>query len=394
MPSGRKRKIDPTIPRHIEQASIPAGLYWDGRWNGTWYVIDRLPGAKPRRRNVAPAGAALSDLHVIAEARAGKADKSILRSLCAAFEDSAQYRTLAKSTRADYAYCCKVVIEFKTKLGKPFGDLITRKIKRPLVQLLIDAIASGTERDVAGALIATPSKAVHVQRYLSRLFEWGANRDFNDTNPAEGLELPQERKRRRLPELATMATMVDFARDRAGGRGQEGSVAAYMWAVIEIAYLCRLRGIEVCTLTDAHGTSEGLMSNRRKGSRDNVTEWSPRLRAAWDYLVDRRTQIWNKKRFPTPLRAEQRFLVVTFAGDPITKSAFDSAWQRMIKLAIEKGALNSDHRFGAHDLKRRGITDTPGTRGEKQLASGHANEQMLDVYDFSVPRVKPAGDPT
>ena len=264
-------------------------------------------------------------------------------------------------------------------------------INPPLIQLLIDAIAAGTERDSLGKLIATPSKAVHVQRYLSRLFEWGANRGFNDINPAEGIELPTERKRRRLPEAQAMSDLVAFARERAGTRGKAGSVAPYLWATIEIAYLLRLRGIEVTTLTDAHALEHGVMTDRRKGSRDNITTWSPRLRDAWEYLVRLRNETWRKKKFPTPMRAEQRYLIVTLGGDPITKSGFDSAWQRLIHLAMREGKISPEQRFGAHDLKRRGITDTPGTRGEKQLASGHATEQMLSVYDFSLPVVKPAG---
>jgi hypothetical protein len=390
--AGRKRKFDPTIPKHIDQAGIPAGIYWDGRWGGTWYVLERSPEGKQKWRSVAPATALLSDLHVIAEARAGKTDRNVLRALCEAFEESPQFRKLAKATRTDYIYCRGVVVDLKTKLGKPFGDLVTRKIKRPLVQLLIDAIAGGTERDATGALIPTPSKAVHVQRYLSRLFEWGANRGFNDVNPAEGIELPAERKLRRLPEAQAMTDLVAFARARAGTRGKTGSVAPYLWATIEIAYMLRLRGIEVTTLTDAHALDQGLMTNRRKGSRDNITTWTPRLREAWDYLIKLRSETWAKKKFPVPMRADQRFLVVTLSGDPISKSGFDSAWQRLIQLAMKEGKILPEQRFGAHDLKRRGITDTPGTRGEKQLASGHTNEQMLDVYDYSLPVVRPSGD--
>lgn len=41
----------------------------------------------------------------------------------------------------------------------------------------------------------------------------------------------------------------------------------------------------------------------------------------------------------------------------------------------------------------RAITDTKGTRGEKQQASGHKSEQMLDVYDFEVPVVSTSENP-
>lgn len=42
---------------------------------------------------------------------------------------------------------------------------------------------------------------------------------------------------------------------------------------------------------------------------------------------------------------------------------------------------------GLHDLKHRGVTDTEGTRHDKREASGHREEQMMDVYDLSVPIV-------
>ena len=393
MARGRKRRHNPHIPKHIDQDRIPAGVYFDHRWGGSWYVLARDPGGRQRRTNVADRKALLSDLHAIAEARSGQTNPKLLVGLCTAFEASPQFKRRAKATRADYEYCRKTVVDHRTKMGKRFGDLETRKLTRPLIQLLVDKIAGGTERDEAGDLIPTPSKATHVQRYLSRLFEWGANRGYNDTNPATGVELPEERKLRRLPEQQAMANLVAFARARAGTRGKAGSVAPYLAPAMELAYRLRLRGIEVITLSDAHVLEEGVRTNRRKGSRDNITAWTPDLRAAVDELRARRAAVWEAKSVPVPLRAEDRRLVVNLAGQPLTKSGFDSAWQRLVQRAIEEGVLSEHQRFGAHDLKRRGITDTAGTRGEKQLASGHANERMLDVYDQSVPVVPAAGMP-
>ncbi|WP_303749556.1 site-specific integrase [Stenotrophomonas pigmentata] len=403
-PAGRKRKPDPTIPRHIDQSKIPTGLYWDGRKGGCWYVFDRKPGERPKRKNVATRTATLADLHLIAEARAGKASSKVMRGLAEAFEDSDQFRKLSQNSRDDYSYCKAVVLDFKFPNGGRFGDLVTKRITRPVVQGLIDSLAAGTERDSAGSLIPTPSKAAHVQRYLRRLFRWGENRGYNDMNPADGVELPTERKRRRLPDKDILQDLIKFARANAGGRGQEGSVAPYLWAMIVIGYRCRLRPIEVRTLTDANALKEGIQTNRRKGSRDNITEWSPELREAWDYLVARRKAIWEDEkstkkgrpanRRPVPFRAEDRHLVVNHVGEPLLKSTFNSAWRRLLDSAVKAEVMSDDHRFGAHDLKRRGITDTPGTRGEKQQASGHKNEAMLDVYDYSVPLVKPAGDGT
>jgi len=51
--------------------------------------------------------------------------------------------------------------------------------------------------------------------------------------------------------------------------------------------------------------------------------------------------------------------------------------------------LNPKQRFSLHDLKRQGVTDTPDTFAEKQTVAG-LTEAMMEVYDFSLPRVSAA----
>ena len=166
------------------------------------------------------------------------------------------------------------VIGTTTDSGQRTGlqALMTAKQNQPaLVQRLVDRIASD----------GTPAKANHLLRYLRRLFRWGINRGYCDTNPARGVEAARERRRRRLPELETVAALTEFARERGQRRrGEAGACAPYLWIVMELAYICRLRGIEVVTLTDAHHTPAGVHTNRRKGSRDSVIRWYPRLRHA------------------------------------------------------------------------------------------------------------------
>jgi hypothetical protein len=87
---------------------------------------------------------------------------------------------------------------------------------------------------------------------------------------------------------------------------------------------------------------------------------------------------------------EQRFLVVAEDGSPLTKSGFDSAWQRMIRLAISNGVIEPAQRFSLHGLKHRGVTDTKGTRADRREASGHKTESAFGVYDHAVPLVEPA----
>lgn len=395
MTRGRKRKPNPSIPAHIDQAAIPKGLYWDGRGNGRWYVFEAGDNGKPRPRTVAGGAAKLSDLHAIAEQREN-VDRESLKWLCEQYEASPKFRLRAKATRASYIKSRKVLCAFKTKSGGTFGDLQARKITRPLLQRLIDQIAAGHERDDDGQLIPTPTKAMHVLRYLGVMLRWAANRGYVETNAAEGIEPPDERGEHKMPTTEAFDAVVKYARAHAhhgrGVRGQKGSCPSYLAPAAVIAYRCRLRGIEVASLTDAHLLPEGIFSNRRKGSRDNVTQWTPELRKAVEELLERRKVIWDDLRMPFPMDPARRPLVVTIRGDAIRKSGFDTAWQRLIAAAIEGGVITTEQRFTFHGLKHKGITDTEGTRDVKQEASGHRSARMLDVYDHAVPLVPAAGE--
>lgn len=74
----------------------------------------------------------------------------------------------------------------------------------------------------------------------------------------------------------------------------------------------------------------------------------------------------------------------------MSKSGLDTTWQRMMKAAFEAEISTDDERFGLHDFKRRGIAETPSTRADKQLTSGHKEQAMLDIYDLSLPTVNPS----
>ena len=60
--------------------------------------------------------------------------------------------------------------------------------------------------------------------------------------------------------------------------------------------------------------------------------------------------------------------MVTEAGKTVGRSTFNSAWQRAMKQAIKAGMLTTETRFGLHAAEHRGVTDTLGTRRDKQKA--------------------------
>ena len=152
-----------------------------------------------------------------------------------------------------------------------------------------------------------------------------------------------------------------------------------------IAYACRLRGIEVVTLTDANAGKDGIMSNRRKGSRDNITRWTPGLRQAWSELQAYRKAAMQRNKLPEHLRPEDRYLFVTESGRRLSKSALDTTWQRLMKLALHEKIITSEQRFTLHGIKHRGITDS-----KDKTAGGHRSESMRQRYDHEVPLVESA----
>lgn len=275
------------------------------------------------------------------------------------------------------------MLTIPTKLGKPLGDLAVKKFTAALVQRIVDRVADE----------GTPSKAAHALRYLRRVLQWGRNRGFLEVNPALGIEAPIERKQRRLPRHNVMDVLIDRATARGRlARNEPGGCPEYLASVMELAYLCRLRGIEVVTLTDANELDAGLLTNRRKGSRDNIVRWTPRLRTVWDSAKALRAKTWEHRRTAIPISPSRRPIIVASHGGPLRKSSLDTAWQRFITLAIADGTITPEERFALHDLKRRGITDTVGTRADKQEASGHRDPKMMDVYDLSISVVSPSAD--
>lgn len=383
MKRGRKRQHNPNVPGHIDQTALPRDVYFDHRGSGCWYRLSFNEAGRRVRKNLCGPNVTLSELHRIVEEING-VDRDSLAFLCEQFHESDQFKDLAKKTQEDYEYCRQILIAVPTKQqGMSLGELAVKKFTSPLVQRVVDKIAAE----------GTPSKAAHVLRYWRRLLKWGKNRGYVELNVATGVEAPKERKQRRLPTAAVMAALVKFAHQQGQlARGQKGACSPYLWYVIEISYLCRLRGIETVTLTDANETEVGVQTNRRKGSRDNIVRWSPRLRAAWEAAKAVRMKAWAEHRVPVSIDPEQRPLIVAAHGGPLKKSSLDTAWQRFIVQAIEQGIIREDERFGLHDLKRLGITETKGNRADKQEASGHRTASMLDVYDLSIPVVEPSGE--
>lgn len=373
MPRGRPRKHNPTIPAHIDQAALPVGIYFaDGRW----YRLDPCPeGGRTRKKTVASAAARLSELHDIMEQARGGQLRGTVAYVFDQYLASAKFRQLAAGTQRDYAWADKAVRNFPTKLGVPLGQLKVDQLSTAVFQKLVDQVAE-----------TTPAKANHMLRYARLAFAHGVRRAHCGTNPAKGVEQAQERRHFAMPEHDVYNAVLAFARARGDLKAHaKGSLSPYLAPAMELAYGCRLRGIEVNTLTDANALDEGILSNRRKRSRDNVTAWNPALRAAWDELAASRKAAYDRTRRPVPLHPHQRYLLVSESATPLRKSSLDSAWQRLMDAAEAAKVITESQRFTLHGLKHRGITDSTD-----KAAGGHRTEAMRQRYDHEIPLVEPA----
>lgn len=87
MRRARKRKHNPNIPAHVDQAALPAAIFFDQRGSGVWYTLHRDEHGIQRRRNVAPADVSLTELHPIMD-EASNVDRGIIRDVCEKFHEN------------------------------------------------------------------------------------------------------------------------------------------------------------------------------------------------------------------------------------------------------------------------------------------------------------------
>ena len=377
MPRGRPRKRNPNIPAHVDQSSIPKGIYWDPTGKGRWYVFIDKEGL-PGRKTVAGPTARLSELHAISEVQRGSSPVGTVSWIFQRYHAGTHFATLSPGTQKSYQGSRKFLEEYLFQPGQKFGDLVAARLIPTHIQRLHERVTA----------TGKPTKANHLLRYMRTVFRWaGPHLGFNG-NPTKDVRQAKERKRQRLPPPEVYDALIKYAKER-GQRKPHlvGSCAPYLWIVAEIGYLCRLRGIETNTLVESQGEPIGLRVIRRKGSRDNIVEWTPRLREAWDAALALRRAVLDRRKQPDQLRPENRVLFISEDGEPLSKHGLDSAWQRLIKSAIKDAVITEDQRFGLHDLKRKGGTDTPGNIADKQDALG-VSAPMMKVYDHSVPVVK------
>lgn len=346
----RRRTQSVTLPNGIRPDALPPYVYWDttglGRW--VWRQYDPATRKLKTRRLAGPA-ATLADLYAAYHAATQEPPADTLRELVARFERSPSWADLAELTRRDYATCARAILATRTKDQCEVGDTRLMDWTPGAVRSYVDARSSSSR-----------SRANHELRYLRRLFGWAAERDLIPANPARGVKILRVPPRQRYVSDGEYAAFLAHA----------GARYPYLVPVAELAYLCRLRLSEVCDIQRTDCRDDGLFAARRKGSKDALTGWTPRLRAAVDYARSLHGPIAGLWLIPSPSRGR------------MAESTIQTAWQR----SMTAWAALGNARFTVHDLKRKGVSDA---EGDKLAASGHRSTAMLRIYDV-LPASAPA----
>lgn len=265
------------------------------------------------------------------------------RWLSTEYQKSPQYIKKLPTTQRDYAGYHRRICAKELADGQHLGDLHLHQWSQKLIRKYLD------KRESEGAAVSGNRE----KAYISLVFSWAIERGHGGivSNPAKGV--------RRITETARMRYVTDdeFFTALAVVRR---SGALYLAPIMEIAYLLRARLCEVLDITRDDLREDGVFLRRRKGSRNALTYWSPRLEAAVAEAKALQVNRFNQ------------YLIQGRGGDRLPESTVQTAWGRFMR----------DHwqweRFTIHDLKAKGVSDFDGN---KQLAGGHKDPRMVAVYD-------------
>ena len=261
-----------------------------------------------------------------------------LRWLLTEYQNSAAFEKKAKKTRTLQSAQIEHLCSYKMKSGKPFGGAELKSITSGAIRKYLDS------REAGGAPVAgNREKAL-----ISVAWNWALERDkITLANPTKVVKPNYEEPRK-----------LHVSDEQYNAAYQLADNTPYLRPAMELAYLCRMRRCEILNATRSQVLEEGFDTKRVKGSKDAITEWSPRLRAAVSYSCG----------------TKSIYIVHTKGGLPVSESAFKSAWTRLKKKMKQAGI----EPFNFHDLKAKGAGEYDGDILE---ATGHLDPKMRKVYD-------------
>ena len=262
--------------------------------------------------------------------------------LCAEYMKSQMFIKLEPSTQKRYVGC-QVILKHPAKIDgveATLGDCRADHVNRVLIRKILDKRFIDYQiNGKKGGAQCNQEKAL-----LSAMFRYGGQyvEELAEIrNPTHGVAKFDVAIRKRYVTDAEYETQYSIAQQES---------PPYLPIVMELSYLLAARGIEVHRLQIKDAIEEGVIVDRRKGSKTTIVRWSDRLHKAWMMAL----KLHEKK--PQP---DDKLLLSTL-GTPVAQSTIDDAWF-ILKQIMEKKGLEKVY-FQQHDLKKKGVSDAPDDR--------------------------------
>ena len=244
------------------------------------------------------------------------------------------------------------------------SDLHITNLSKPIMHKI-------AEKRLSDYQAAGKKGVVQVNRettFISTAISWATN-----YMPEVGVSINPLRGYKKLKETACGRYVTD--EEYAQQYELAGQIRPYLQPMIELTYLLATRGVETLDIRLSDCTSEGIRTYRRKGSKDNIIEWSDRLRNAYDVALA------LHKNYVITLHDPH--LLCKPDGSALAKSTINAAFQELKRKMEQQGLQNAY--WSLHMVKAKGISDSQ----DKHIA-GHVTEAMRQRYDRKVPIRKPA----
>ena len=331
--------------QHRQRERLPKYVYLS---KGRYIFVPYFGGQRGKEIVLCREGTSLLDLWAAYEARTQTEQRGTLRWLSDQYLASPAFAAKQPKTQRDYRRCHETAVQTPLRDNRLLGAV-------PLDAITPGVVAAYRDRRTQDAPVAANRELA----YLSLIFSWGYERELVKINPVKGVKRNREKPRERYIEDWEYQFVYDLA-----------ASPPYIRPAMELAYLARLRKVEVLGLAKQDVTDAGVVARRRKGSRTQVVSWSDRLRHAVG-ACDAVHPI------------SSIYAIHDAHGQPIPESTFDTAWQRLMTKASSRGLKE---RFTFHDLKAKGVSDFDG---DKQRAAGHRTAQAAAVYDRKIETIKP-----
>lgn len=207
-----------------------------------------------------------------------------------------------------------------------------------------------------------PSSGRHEVSLLGHVFAKGIRWGAGTLNPVRTIEWDDEEEAapRYVPD-SEYDPVYALANDR-------------MQATMNLARSIGQHRIELLRIKPKeHFTDEGILVRRGKTGREILIEWTDELRSIVARLEAFKPDI------------PKEYLVRKRNGRGYTPRGFSAIWQRLMRKAIDKGAITAAQRFRFSDLRRKAANEK-GDDEEARKLLGHANVATTRKHYIANPK--------